>query len=601
MTTNPENMSALRAELKSRGLNGFIVPLTDEHMSEYVGAYAGRLGWLTGFGGSAGNAAVLTDSAAIFVDGRYTLQVREQVNADIFAPLHFQEYPLLKWVADHAGEGAKVGYDPELATIGWVEDAAAQLAKAGIELVAVDRNPIDAVWTARPAEPLNPVAAHDDRYAGRTAAEKRADVADVLAAEGADAAVITMLDSVAWAFNIRSKDVENTPVAHAFAVLRADESATLFVNPEKMNEAVRTALGNRVSIEPRSAFYTHLAELGAEGKTVLVDRVTNNAKIFKTLVDAGAALVEGEDPCILPKAVKNTTEQQGARDAHIRDGAAITEFLHWLSVEAPTGTVDELKAVAKLWSFRQKRDLITDNSFDTISAAGPNGAHCHYRVDENSNLPLEMNSLYLVDSGGQYLDGTTDITRTIAVGKPTDEMRENFTRVLKGHIALATAKFPKGTPGMALDALARRPLWDIGLDYDHGTGHGVGSFLAVHEGPQRIAKGSSDVALEPGMILSNEPGYYKAHEYGIRIENLVLVTAASTDPEDRGMMQFETLTHAPIDRNLVNTSLLTKGELAWLNAYHADVFRKISPLVDGDALAWLEAATEAIKTDFRLT
>ncbi len=589
MTTNPDHIAALRQELSARNLDGFIVPLTDEHMSEYVGAYAERLAWLTGFGGSAGNAVVLLEKAAIFVDGRYTLQVKDQVSESLFEQHHFQEYPLLTWVADNVVKGAKVGYDPELATIDWVETATAALEKVGAELVAIDSNPIDAVWTDRPAEPLNPVAIHDEKYAGRSAENKRKDIAVALDEKKADAAVVAMLDSVAWAFNIRSTDVMNTPVAHAFAILRSDESATLFINPEKVSTEVRTALGNKVSIEPRSNFYTHLAEMGAAGQTVLVDRATNNAKIFNTLSNAGATLVEGQDPCILPKAVKNEVEQQGTRDAHVRDGAAITEFLHWLSVEAPKGTVDELSAVAKLWSFREARDLIRDNSFDTISGAGPNGAIVHYRVEPSTNRKLEPNSLYLVDSGGQYLDGTTDITRTIAVGDPTDEMRANFTRVLKGHIALGTAKFPKGTPGMALDALARRPLWDAGLDYDHGTGHGVGSYMAVHEGPQRIAKGSSDVPLEPGMILSNEPGYYKTGEYGIRIENLVLVRPA--DAGEREMYEFETLTFAPIDRNLVDTSLMTETELEWLNTYHAEVYRKVSPLVSGDALTWLESAT----------
>ena len=593
MTTNPANIAALRAELKSQALDGFIVPLTDEHMSEYVGAYAERLAWLTGFGGSAGNAAVLAAKAAIFIDGRYTLQVKDQVDEAVFEHHHFQEYPLLKWVADNVSAGAKIGYDPELATVAWVETATAALMKVGAALVATETNPVDAVWQGRPKEPLNAVEIHDDKYAGRSAAEKRSNVAKQLMEEGADAAVVSMLDSVAWAFNIRSKDVLNTPVAHAYGVLRADESATLFINPEKLDDTVRSALGNKVSIEPRSAFYEHLAALGAAGQSVLVDRATNNAKIFKTLEDAGATLIEGQDPCILPKAIKNETEQQGARDAHIRDGAAITEFLHWLSVEAPKGTVDELSAVAKLWSFREARDLIRDNSFDTISGAGPNGAIVHYRVDETTNRKLEMDSLYLVDSGGQYLDGTTDITRTIVVGTPTDEMRENFTRVLMGHIALSTSKFPDGTPGAALDAIARRPLWDAGLDYDHGTGHGVGSYLAVHEGPQRIAKGSSDVALKPGMILSNEPGYYKSGEYGIRIENLVLVRPED-DGTERNMYGFETLTHAPIDRNLVDTRLMSAADLKWLNDYHADVRAKISPLVEGEALAWLEAATAPI-------
>lgn len=597
MSTNPAHVAALRSHLATLNLDGMVVPLTDEHMSEYVGSYAERLGWLTGFGGSAGNAAVLQDNAAIFVDGRYTLQVVEQVDDAVFERHHFEEYPLLKWVADHAGKGARVGYDPELATVDWLKTAQTMLDKAGVELVATDGNPIDAVWTDRPAEPLSPIAIQDDKYAGRSSEQKRQDIASALKEDGADAAVITMLDSVAWLLNIRADDVLNTPVAHAFAIARADGSATLFVNGEKITPEVQTALGNSVSVEPREYFYAHLNDLGAAGKTVLVDRTTNNAKVFQTLTTAGATLVEGQDPCILPKAIKNAVEQQGARDAHIRDGAAIIEFLHWLSVEAPKGTVDELGAVDKLWSFREKRNLIKDRSFDTISGAGPNGAHCHYRVDETSNRKLETGSLYLVDSGGQYLDGTTDITRTIAVGTPTQEMRENYTRVLQGHIALGTARFPKGTPGMALDALARRPLWDAGLDYDHGTGHGVGSYLAVHEGPQRIAKGSSPVPLEPGMILSNEPGYYKAGEYGIRIENLVLVKAlegADAGEPGRNMMGFENLTFAPLDPTLIVVEMLSDVERAWVNNYHAEVATKIGPLVEGDAKDWLLEVTGGI-------
>lgn len=597
MSTNPEAIRALRAHLKTQNLDGFVVPLTDEHMSEYVGSYAERLGWLTGFGGSAGNAMVLADKAAIFIDGRYTIQVAEQVDPAVFEHHHFQEYPLLKWTADNAANGARIGFDPELATVDWVEAAENALGKKDITLVPVDANPIDAVWTDRPAEPLSPVKIQDDKYSGRSSEEKRQAIAADLQSDGLDAAVVTMLDSVAWLLNIRAEDVQNTPVAHAFAVVRADASATLFVNGQKVRPEVQTALGNSVSVEPREYFYTHLAELGSEGKTVLVDRTTNNAKVFQALESAGATLIEGEDPCILPKAVKNEVEQQGSRDAHIRDGAAITEFLHWLSIEAPKGTVDELSAVDKLWSIRESRDLIQDRSFDTISGAGPNGAQCHYRVDAASNRKLDLNSLYLVDSGGQYLDGTTDITRTIAVGTPTQEMRENYTRVLQGHIALSTTRFPKGTSGAALDAIARRPLWDAGLDYDHGTGHGVGSYLAVHEGPQRIAKGSSDVPLEPGMILSNEPGYYKAGEYGIRIENLVLVKAlegADAGEPGRNMMGFENLTFAPLDPKLIVTEMLSNTERDWVNSYHADVAAKIGPLVEGEVKDWLEQVTAKI-------
>nr|WP_281500866.1 aminopeptidase P family protein [Kordiimonas marina] len=583
-------MKALRAELKSRDLAGFIIPLTDEHMSEYVGAYAQRLAWVTNFTGSAGNGVVLLDKAAVFVDGRYTVQVAEQVDDALFERHHFMEYPLLKWITDHAPKGSKVGYDPELATVAWEETARAAFDAAGIGLVAVEGNPIDAVWTEQPEEPLAPAAVQTDEYAGQSVQEKRAAIAAELKEKGADAAVVTMLDSVAWAFNIRGTDVDNTPVTHAFALLGADEQATLFINSAKVTDEVRTHLGNHVRVEPREAFYDTLAGLGAEGKTVLVDRATNNAKVFKTLRDAGAKLVEGADPCIIRKAVKNTTEQQGSRDAHIRDGAAISEFLCWLSSEAPKGTVDELKAVDTLWQFRQKRAMLKDTSFDTISGAGPHAALPHYRVTEESNRPLKMDEIYLVDSGGQYLDGTTDITRTIIVGTPSAEMKDRFTRVLKGHIGLSTTRFPKGTPGMALDTIARAPLWQAGLDYDHGTGHGVGAYLAVHEGPQRIAKGASDVPLQEGMILSNEPGYYKAGAYGIRIENLVLVKKVPGEHE-REMFEFENLTWAPIDRNLIDVDLMTDAELDWLNAYHAEVLAKVGPLVDDITKPWLEAAT----------
>ncbi|MCJ9430570.1 aminopeptidase P family protein [Kordiimonas marina] len=590
MAPHADRLKALRAELKSRDLAGFIIPLTDEHMSEYVGAYAQRLAWVTNFTGSAGNGVVLLDKAAVFVDGRYTVQVAEQVDDALFERHHFMEYPLLKWITDHAPKGSKVGYDPELATVAWEETARAAFDAAGIGLVAVEGNPIDAVWTEQPEEPLAPAAVQTDEYAGQSVQEKRAAIAAELKEKGADAAVVTMLDSVAWAFNIRGTDVDNTPVTHAFALLGADEQATLFINSAKVTDEVRTHLGNHVRVEPREAFYDTLAGLGAEGKTVLVDRATNNAKVFKTLRDAGAKLVEGADPCIIRKAVKNTTEQQGSRDAHIRDGAAISEFLCWLSSEAPKGTVDELKAVDTLWQFRQKRAMLKDTSFDTISGAGPHAALPHYRVTEESNRPLKMDEIYLVDSGGQYLDGTTDITRTIIVGTPSAEMKDRFTRVLKGHIGLSTTRFPKGTPGMALDTIARAPLWQAGLDYDHGTGHGVGAYLAVHEGPQRIAKGASDVPLQEGMILSNEPGYYKAGAYGIRIENLVLVKKVPGEHE-REMFEFENLTWAPIDRNLIDVDLMTDAELDWLNAYHAEVLAKVGPLVDDITKPWLEAAT----------
>jgi len=594
VATNPKHLEALRAELKRNELAGFIIPLTDEHMSEYVGDYAQRLAWATGFTGSAGNGVVLAEKAAVFIDGRYTIQVAAEVDEAYVEHHHFEEYPLLNWVKDNAVAGDRIGYDPELATIAWEESAAEAFESTGIKLVALAENPINAAWDKQPEPSLAEVYGHATEYTGKTAEEKRVDIAAELEKQGADAAVITMLDSVAWAFNIRSQDVLNTPVPHAFAIMDKDEQATLFVDERKVTNELRVFLGNKVRLEPRTAFYSELADMGAEGKKVLVDQATNNARVFKTLTEAGATLIEGQDPCILPKAKKNKTEVQGARDAHVRDGAAICEFLHWISIEAPKGGVDEIIAADKLWEFRQKRDILKDRSFDTISAAGSNGALCHYRVSGETNLPLEMDSIYLVDSGGQYLDGTTDITRTVVIGTPTEEMKDRFTRVLRGHIALSETRFPKGTPGMALDAIARAPLWEKGLDYDHGTGHGVGSFLAVHEGPQRIAKLGTMVPLEEGMILSNEPGYYKEGEYGIRIENLVTVRP-STSEEGREMFEFENLTWAPIDRNLIAIEALNDKELKWLNNYHAAVYEKLGSFVDSETQDWLKAVTAPLE------
>ena len=516
-----------------------------------------------------------------------------EVDDAYFERLHFQEYPLTKWLSDHTGNGDTVGYDPELATVAQVKSYSEAVESSGASLVAVDTNPIDAVWSDQPAEPMDMAILHDVKYTGRSAADKRADIAEILKSKKADSAVITQLDSVAWAFNIRGTDVENTPVTHAFALMHADETADLFINAAKINDDIRETLGNAVRVRPREEFYLAMGEMAVAGKSVLVDKATNNAKVFNAL--EGATLVAGDDPCILPKAIKNDVEMQGAINAHIRDGAAIAEFLAFLDEEAPKETLDELKAVDILWQYRKRRDILKDTSFDTISGSGSNGALCHYRVSEETNLPIINGTLYLFDSGGQYLDGTTDITRTIAVGTPTAEMKDRFTRVLKGHIALSTIKFPKGTAGAALDTVARRPLWEAGLDYDHGTGHGVGSYLSVHEGPQRIGKGVSSTPIEAGMILSNEPGYYKENEYGIRIENLVLVRKCATNTAfEREMLEFENLTWAPIDLNLVEASIMTAIEINWLNDYHATVCEKLMPIVDDKTKAWLKMATAPI-------
>ncbi|HXV73379.1 MAG TPA: aminopeptidase P family protein [Sphingomonadales bacterium] len=585
-----ERLSALRAELAKRKLGGFIVPLTDEHQSEYVADYAQRLAWLTGFTGSAGTAVVLKEKAAVFVDGRYTLQAAEQINPNLFETVPVEKITPFEWAAKSMKEGEVLGYDPMLHPAARIEGARAAFEAAGIQLSPAASNPVDAVWSGRPGEPNTPVVAYDVRYAGKSSAEKRAGIVAALKEKGAAAAVITQLDSIAWLFNIRSGDVLHTPVSLAFAVVAADGKAVLYLDPSKVTSALKAHLGNEVAIEEKKMFLSGLKALGRGGKKVLADPHTASSAIFEALLSGGAKIVRGMDLCALPKAKKNEVELKGVRAAHLRDGAAVTNFLHWLSLHALNGGLDEKTAAAKLYEFRTATGKLLDLSFNTISAAGPHAAIPHYRLTDESNLPIAPGSIYLVDSGGQYLDGTTDITRTIAIGEVGDEPKERFTRVLKGHIAVATARFPKGTTGPMIDPFARRPLWEAGLDYDHGTGHGVGAYLAVHEGPGRISKAPNQVALEPGMIFSNEPGYYKAGAYGIRIENLVIVKEEPKAGE-REMLGFETITFAPIDRNLVKADLLTEGELAWFNAYHREVREKIGPLVNAEVRPWLEQAT----------
>ncbi|HKC03442.1 MAG TPA: aminopeptidase P family protein [Sphingomicrobium sp.] len=597
MSSYADRLAALREQLKANQLDGFVVPLTDEHMSEYVGSYAQRLAWLTGFQGSAGSAVVLPEEAAIFVDGRYTLQVRSQVSADQWSYQSVPETSTTDWLKEHAPEGARIGYDPWLHTRDWVTKAREALASRGAELVAVARNPIDEVWTDRPEASKAHLVVQPDQYAGKSAPEKRTEIADWLTQHHADAAVLSALDSIAWAFNIRGADVTHTPVALAYALVNSDGTADLFVAGEKIGPDVRQHLGNGVRLHERAAFEGALGDL--KGKTVVVDPERAVAAIFDALERAGAKILPLRDPTILPKALKNAVEVAGQKAAQERDGAVISRFLRWIDEEAPSGEVDELKASDHLESLRRENPELRDLSFDSISGAGPNGAIVHYKSSEKTNRKLEQGTLYLIDSGGQYVDGTTDITRTVPIGEPTDEMRDRFTRVLKGHIAIATAVFPKGTRGSQLDSFARRPLWEAGLDYAHGTGHGVGSFLAVHEGPQRISPvGSSqsggDEPLAAGMILSNEPGYYKTGEYGIRIENLVLVVPREIEGAEKEMLGFETLTFAPIDRRLVDANMLDADELGWLNCYHAHVLAKIGPNLSGADLEWLQAACAAI-------
>ncbi|MDP9412960.1 MAG: aminopeptidase P family protein [Pseudomonadota bacterium] len=597
MSTYEDRLAALRAQLKGDRLDGFVVPLTDEHMSEYVGSYAQRLAWLTGFQGSAGSAVVLSQEAAIFTDGRYTLQVREQVDGRHWAYHSVPETSAAEWLKQHAAEGARIGYDPWLHTKDWVTRARQALAEKGAELVPVPRNPIDAIWSDRPQPSKARLMVQHEDHAGKSSAAKRQDMADWLKEQKGDAAVLSALDSIAWTFNVRGQDVEHTPVALSFALVHQDGTADLFVEPEKIGEDVRQHLGNGVRLHDRAAFEPFLGSLG--GKTVVADPERAVAAIFEALEAAGAKVVQKRDPSVLPKAIKNEAEIRGHKAAQARDGAALVRFLHWLSVEAPKGRVDELSAAAKLQAFRQAGGDLRDTSFDTISGAGPNGAIVHYRVTEATNRRIEMNSLYLVDSGGQYPDGTTDVTRTVAIGEPTAEMRDRFTRVLKGHIAVDLALFPDGTRGSQLDTLARQFLWRAGLDYAHGTGHGVGSYLSVHEGPQRIAPAGSsqsggDEPLRAGMILSNEPGYYKTGEYGIRIENLVLVRPVDVAGAEKKMLGFETLTFAPIDRSLVEVGLLSPEERQWLDAYHRKVVELVAPQLDSAAREWLEEVCRPI-------
>jgi Xaa-Pro aminopeptidase len=593
MSTYEARLAALRDQLKADRLDGFVVPLTDEHMSEYVGSYAQRLEWLTGFKGSAGAAVVLPAEAAIFVDGRYTLQVRDQVDGAHWSYQSVPETSIADWLKAHAPDGGRIGYDPWLHTKEWVVRAREALADKGAELVAVRRNPIDVVWSDRPEPSKARLVVHPDVYAGKSSAAKRQEMADWLKEQKADAAVLSALDSIAWTFNVRGQDVDHTPVALSFALVHDDGTADLFVASEKLGDDVRQHLGNGVRVHERDAFAPELATLA--GKTVVADPERAVAAIFDTLENAGAKVLQKRDPSVLPKAMKNEAEIEGHRAAQARDGAALSRFLHWLSVEAPKGALDEIGAAAKLEQVRKQCGDLRDLSFDTISGAGPNGAIVHYKVNEETNRPIEMDSLYLVDSGGQYPDGTTDVTRTVAIGTPTAEMRDRFTRVLKGHIALGCAIFPEGTRGTQLDVLARQFLWAAGLDYAHGTGHGVGSYLAVHEGPQRISPAGSsqaggDEPLRPGMICSNEPGYYKAGEYGIRVENLVLVVRVEVEGAEKKMLGFETLTFAPIDRRLIDLDLLSDGERLWVDEYHARVLEVVGPQLDGEALEWLNSA-----------
>ncbi len=584
----PRHVPLIRKAMAEQGLDGLLVPHEDEHQNEYLPAANDRLAWATGFTGSAGAAVILKDKAAVFVDGRYTLQVRDQVDGAMFEIRDLVDGGVPAYLETAAARGQVLGYDPRLHSPDALERLRAAAAKAGAELRPVDPNPLDLAWGAeRPAQPKAPVVPQPLSQSGEDSADKRARVGKSVQAKGAEAAVLTAPSSIAWLFNVRGGDVIRSPLPLGQAILNSDGTARLFLDPDKVTEDLPAWLGNQVRLETPEDLPQALADL--KGKKVLVDPGQSSAWYFEALKTAGAEVVRGDDPCALPRACKNAVELAGTTNAHIRDGAAITRFLYWLATDAQDNPPAEIEVVTRLEGFRAATGALKDLSFDTIAGAASNGAIVHYRPTERLNKRAEKGSLLLVDSGAQYLDGTTDITRTVAIGEPSAEMAERFTLVLKGHLALAAIRFPPGTTGSALDVLARAPLWAQGLDYDHGTGHGVGVYLGVHEGPQRISKLPNFVALQPGMIVSNEPGYYKEGAYGIRIENLQYVTEATAIPGgERPMHGFETLTLAPIDRRLIVVDLLTPAERAQMDAYHAKVLEKIGPLVEPHIRAWLE-------------
>ena len=584
--TPADRLAALRAELARAGVDGFLIPRADEYLGEYVPASGERLAWLTGFTGSAGLAVVLMDRAALFTDGRYTTQAAQQSDTSLWEQRHITEQPAADWLAEHAA-GRRIGYDPWL----HAEAALTRLERPGLTFLPLAANPLDAAWADRPAPPMAEARPHPLRYAGVAAAEKRANAAEALRAAGEDAAVLADPHSLAWLLNIRGGDLDHTPLALGFALLRADASAEVYMDPAKVPAETRTHLGNDVVVRPRAELPAALA--GLAGKTVRLDPEATPAWFAARLREAGATIAPGDDPCRLPRACKNTVEREGARSAHRRDAVALARFLAWFAAAAPTGRETEISAAERLLAFRREVALFQAESFPAISGAGENGAIVHYRVTPASNRPIRPDECYLTDSGGQYLDGTTDVTRTLwtGPGPAPQTLRARYTRVLQGHIGLATLRFPKGVAGPHIDAIARHALWQAGLDFDHGTGHGVGSFLSVHEGPASISRAAKPVPLAAGMILSDEPGYYLPGQYGIRIENLLLVRESERQPDQtKPFLEFETLTLAPYDRALIEPALLSPAERSWVDAYHARLLALVAPGCDGATSAWLEEA-----------
>ena len=590
----PERVAALRAAMREARIDGYLVPRADEHQSEYVPANAERLAWLTGFSGSAGMAVILADRAALFVDGRYTLQAPEQVDTGVFTIVSTVGKTPESWLGETLTAGQVLGYDPWLHTPDGVARLEKAAAKAGAALRPVEGNCVDANWAGRPRQPAGRVVAHPIEHAGETVEAKLGRIREKLGEAKVAALVISDPHNLAWAFNLRGEDVAHTPLALGYAIVPVQGRPSLFLASSDIDAGARTALQPLADLRPRAAFEDALDGLGRAGDRVRLDAATA-ASALKTLIEAAGGTADiGPDPITAMKAVKNAAEIAGSRAAHHRDGVAVTRFLAWLAREG-RNDLSEIAAVEALEDFREQSGLLREVSFPTISGSGPNGAIVHYRVTRATDRAVQDGELFLIDSGAQYADGTTDITRTVAVGTPSEEMRARFTRVLQGHIAIATALFPKGTTGAQIDAFARRPLWEAGLDFDHGTGHGVGAFLSVHEGPQRIAK-TGTVALEPGMILSNEPGYYRAGAYGIRIENLVLVEERTIPGGERPMLGFETLTLAPLDRSLILSELMSAAEIAWLDAYHARVREALSPDLDPETRGWLEVVTRPLRS-----
>ncbi|MGL4250128.1 MAG: aminopeptidase P family protein [Aeromonas sp.] len=590
-------VAQVRAELAMQELDAFIVPHDDEHLGEYIPANAERLDWITGFNGSAGVAIIMAQRAALFVDGRYTVQARMQAPAELFEFLHLVEHPHVQWLAEQLPSGSRVGFDARLHSLTWYRHAQAVLVQRGIELVRVTQNPIDLHWEDRPEPPKAPVILYSESLAGQSSQAKREMLANDLRKRGLDAVLLTQAEPINWLLNLRGRDIERLPVVLGFAVLYANTTMDFFVDTDKLDcFAFSQHVGQDVSVYPIDKLEDVLQRIGEDQQKVLADPDSANAWTQLVMEEAGAILVAGQDPTMLPKACKNEIELGGMRAAHLRDGVAMIRFLAWLDRLIAAGDfegVDEGSLADQVEAFRREQEHYVEPSFDTISALGPNAAMCHYRHTNGSPRPLGRDSLYLLDSGAQYLDGTTDITRTIKVGEVTDEQKAMFTRVLQGHIALDQARFPRGTAGIQLDVLARMPLWQAGYNYDHGTGHGVGHFLSVHEGPQRISPKGNMVALLPGMVLSNEPGYYREDGFGIRCENLVVVTELEQVGELQ-MLGFERLTHVPFDTRLVDRSLLSPAEFRWINEYHAEVFQRLSPQLEGEDLVWLEQATSLI-------